>query len=335
ALLEATKHDAANVRTFASKKLDELGKVTPGEAVSTTDPDVLADTLRAFGHIREVEAVDVLLSFANHDRKKVRDAAREAIAAIGEPGRWRLRDAYQDLIGEKVDKSVPWDLLARRIFAIYDKSRVAELWGLFSSGLDAAKAGKAGAAVESFDKVLARDPLFDRRSEMAMAYFEHARTIPFEEAERRLAMLRKARRLSPAAGDANKIEAEIAFTEAKVLIKEGRPERYLLTRATELDPTHVEAKELLASFEEKATPKPQAAVPRYTLAGGIGAAALLLIGFVAFFRRKKGGPEAERRSLEKEKAGVRTPAPSSVAEKPPVAFPPPPGAKDESGPPAA
>jgi len=311
ALLEATKHDAANVRTFVSKKLDELGKVTPGEAVSTTDPDALADTLRAFGHIREVEAVDVLLSFANHDRKKVRDAAREAIAAIGEPGRWRLRDAYQDLIGEKVDKSVPWDLLARRIFAIYDKSRVAELWGLFSSGLDAAKAGKSAQAVEAFDKVLARDPLFDRRSEMAAAYFEEAKTVPFEEADRRLAMLRKARRLAPESPDANRVDAEIAFTEAKVLIKEGRPERYLLTRATELDPTHAEAKELLASFEEKASPKPQTAVPRYTLAGGVGAAALLLIGFVAFFRRKKPAP-----APEKAKSSARTPTPAPVAAEP-------------------
>ncbi len=334
ALLEATKHDAANVRSFAREKLDKLGKVTPGEAVSTTDPEVLADTLRAFGHIREVEAVDVLLSFANHDRKKVRDAAREAITAIGEPGRWRLRDAYQDLIGEKVDKSVPWDLLARRIFAIYDKSRVAELWGLYSSGVDAAKAGKSGQAVEAFDKVLARDPLFDRRSEMAAAYFAEAKTIPFEEAERRLAMLRKARRLAPESADArakvdidvDKVDAEIAFTEAKVLIKEGRPERYLLTRATELDPSHVEAKELLASFEEKASPKPQAAVPRYTLAGGIGAGALLLIGFVAFFRRKKSSPNA---SPQKPKAGAVTPAPGPMNEKPAPAFPAPPAEQTE------
>jgi len=306
ALLEATKHDAANVRSFASQKLDQLGKVTPGEAVSTTDPELLADTLRAFGIIREVEAVDVLLSFANHDRKKVRDAAREAITAIGEPGRWRLRDAYQDLIGEKVDKSVPWELLARRIFAIYDKSRVAELWGLFTSGLDAAKTGQPSVAVAAFDKVLARDPMFDRRKEMAPAYFEHAKTLRFEEAEQRLAMLRKAQRLDAQNPDVAKIDAEIAFTEAKVLIKEGRPERYLLKRATELDPSHAEARELLASFEEKASPKTPAALPRYTLAGGIGALAVLLIGFVAFFKRRKppsppaakgGKPSATRASL--------------------------------------
>ncbi len=307
ALLIASKHDASVVRTFASQKLDQLGKVTPGEAVSVTDPDVLADTLRAFGMIREVEAVDVLLSFANHDRKKVRDAAREAIAAIGEPGRWRLRDAYQDLTGEKVDKSVPWDLLAKRIFKIYDNARVAELWELFSSGVAASQAGKLPDATSAFDKVLARDPLFERRKEMAPAYLEHAKTIGFERAEDRLAMLRKARRLSPEGDGTNKIEAEIAFTEAKILIAEGRPERYLLERAFELDPAHVEAKALLDDFERKAVADaPPPPSRKFTTAGIIAAVTTLLTG-LALFLRKKSPPGPPSRPKAEEPGEVTEP----------------------------
>lgn len=291
-LLEATKHDAVVVQQFANQTLDKLGKVTPGEIVSMSDLDALSDTLRAFGRIRNEEAVDVLLSFANHDRKKVRDAAREAVAAIGEPGRWRLRDAYQDLTGEKVEKSVPWDTLAKRIFAIYDKARVKELWGTFSSGLDAANAGKHDVAIEAYDKVLAQSPLFDRRKDMATSYFEVAKTIGFDKAEDRLAMLRKARRLDPQSESVTRIDAEIAFTEAKVLIAEGRPDRFLLKRATDLDPTHEEAKALLASFEKAAVPPPAEPPMRYGPAGAIAGGALVLAALAAFFLRKKTPPPA-------------------------------------------
>jgi len=139
ALLEAKKHDAVVVQRFASLELDRLGRAIPGEAVGTTDPDVLADVLRAFGYVRDVDAVGVCLSFANHERKKVREAARQAIAGIGEPARWQLRDTYQDLTGDKPDKSVPWGVLARRIFALYDHARLSELTDLASAGLTAAE----------------------------------------------------------------------------------------------------------------------------------------------------------------------------------------------------
>ncbi len=295
ALIEGQKHDATVVRELAKLELDRLGKITPGEIVSMRDPEVLADTLRAFGRIRNEDAVDVCLSFANHDRKKVRDAAREAIAAIGDAGRWRLRDAYQDLTGEKVDKSIAWDILAKRIFALYDKTRVAELWGIFTSGLDAQKAGQYAVAVEAFDKVLAREPLFERRKEMAKAYFEVAKTISFDKAEDRLAMLRKARRLDPSAADLKRLDAEIAYTEGKALIAEGRPDRFLIERAVDLDPDHAEARTLLASFDERAVEDPaapSAPKPRYGIAGAVAGATVLIMAIVAalLFRRKKQPP---------------------------------------------
>lgn len=294
ALLEATKHDAASVQRFAELELDRMGKVTPGEAVGSSDPEVLADTLRAFGYIREVEAVDVLLSFANHDRRKVREAARQAVTAIGEPGRWRLRDAYQDLTGEKVDKSVPWDTLAKRMFAIYDRARITDLVGLFDGGARASKEGKWADAVAAFDKVLATDPLFERRKEMQPAYFEVAKTIGFDKVDERLALLRKALRLDPTGAGAKPIEAEIAFSEAKALIAEGKPDRYLLARAVELDPTHQEAAQLLANFDQRAleSAPPPPPAPRWALSGGILAAAIALSGLVAFFRMKKPAPPA-------------------------------------------
>jgi tetratricopeptide (TPR) repeat protein len=287
ALLEAKKHDASNVRELADKVLDTMGKVTPGEAVSTAEPEILADTLRAFGYVRDVDAVDVLLSFANHDRKKVRDAARQAVASIGEPGRFRLRDAYQDLTGEKVDKSVTWDVLARRMFFLYDQARAAEIVRVFDAGVALANAKSWNLAAVEFDKVLAIDPQFDKRAEMSATYFELGKQTSFDEPELRLARLRKARRL--VSKPSPRVDAEIAYTEAKMLLDEGRPDRFLLKRALELDPEHAEAQALMASFESEATRRAAAVEPTrpYTLAGGIAAGALALAAVVALLPRRK------------------------------------------------
>jgi hypothetical protein len=310
ALLESKKHDASVVREFADKALDTLGKVTPGEAVSTTDPEVLADTLKAFGYVREVEAVDVLLSFANHDRRKVRDAARQAIAAIGEAGRFRLRDAYQDLTGEKIDKSVPWDILAKRMFWLYDNARAAEVVRTFDSGTTLAKDKDYAGAVAAFDRVLAVDPQFDRRAEMSPAYFELGKATSFDQPEERLARLRKARRLL-GQQPAPTIDAEIAFTEAKMLLAEGRPDRFLLKRAVELDPNHNEAAALLASFDQEAAREAQSVQPKppYVLAGAIAAVAALLAGVIALlpWGRKQATLKAPPAAAEAAKPTETTP----------------------------
>jgi hypothetical protein len=287
ALLEARRHDASVVRELADKVLDTMGKVTPGEAVSTAEPEILADTLRAFGYVRDVDAVDVLLSFANHDRKKVRDAARQAVASIGEPGRFRLRDAYQDLTGEKVDKSVTWDVLARRMFFLYDQARAAEITREFEAGLGLANARSWSAAATLFDKVLAIDPQFERRAEMSTTYFELGKQTSFGEPELRLARLRKARRLLTKPEPT--VDAEIAYTEAKMLLDEGRPDRFLLKRALELDPDHAEARALMATFEAEATRRAADVEPKrpYVLVGGVAAGALALAALVALLPRKR------------------------------------------------
>ena len=102
-------------------------------------------------------------------------------------------------------------------------------------------------------------------------------------------MLRKARRLHPDAADVRRVDAEIAFTEAKVLIAEGRPDRFLLTRAVELDPDHGDAKQLLATFD-KAAVKQDDVAPRYGLAGAIAGGTVLLLGIAGFFMLKKKQP---------------------------------------------
>jgi tetratricopeptide (TPR) repeat protein len=288
ALIEARQHDAKIVQRWANKQLDLLGRAIPGEAVATNDTQILADVLRAYGRTRDVDAVRVILSFCNSDRIQLREASREAIAAIGEPGIWQLRDVYLNLTGSKPPREYTWDRIARELFATYDRARLAEVYKLMDQGVALAGEGKLAEATEAFDKVLARSPLFERRKEMVKTYIDRAAQLSDEKREDALAMLRKALRLDPKGEGAKKLEAEIAYLEGVILLEQGSADRFLLTRALELDPTHDRARRALASLEEKAVPR-QSNLHRYAAAAGVGLAALVAMILLARRPRKPGG----------------------------------------------
>ncbi len=225
ALIEARQHDAKIVQRWANKQLDVLGRAIPGEAVASNDTQILADVLRAYGRTRDVDAERVILSFSNSDRIQLREASREAIAAVGEPGIWQLRDQYLSLTGNKAPKEWAWDRLARELFALYDRARLAEVYKLMDDGTAAASAGKVVEAVDCFDKVLARSPLFDRRKEMVKSYFERATQLEEGHRDDALSMMRKALRLDPKGELAKKLEAEIAYLEGRSPSTAARPTR--------------------------------------------------------------------------------------------------------------
>ena len=289
ALIEARQHDAKIVQRWANRQLDALGRAIPGEAVASSDTQILADVLRAYGRTRDVDAERVILSFCNSDRIQLREAAREAIAAIGEPGMWQLRDVYLGLTGNKPPREWAWDRLARELFALYDRARLAEVYKLMDDGAAAAGEKKFAEATQAFDKVLARAPLFDRRKEMVPAYVARAGEIAATSRQDGLEMLRKALRLDPKGPEAKSIEAEIAYLEGMVLIDRGTPDKFILQRSLELDPAHNRARAALQSLEDRAVVR-KSSLRRYAAAGGIGVAALLAMLLLA--RRRAPVPAA-------------------------------------------
>ncbi|WP_437546519.1 hypothetical protein WME97_42550 [Sorangium sp. So ce367] len=322
ALIEARQHDAKIVQRWANKQLDLLGRAIPGEAIASNDTQILADVLRAYGRVRDVDAVRVILSFCNSDRARLRDAAREAISAIGEPGIWQLRDAYLDLTGAKPPREWSWDRVARELFGTYDRARLAEVYKLMDEGVAAASAGKPAEATDAFDKVLARAPLFERRKEMVDAYVERARSLSADRRDDALAMLRKALRLDAPGERAKKIEAEIAYLEGALLIERGTPDKFVLERAIELDPSHAGARAALASLGDKVAER-KSQTNRHIAAGAVGLAAVLSMFFIA---RRRSAPSPARAQA----GTVPPPPPASPASAPP---PPQPTASSASAPP--
>ncbi len=321
ALIEAKQHDAKKVRTWARKQLDRMGKVTAGEAVSTTDHVVLADVLRAFGRIADLDSTRVILSYCNADRAQLREAARQAIGALGEPAEWHIKDVYKTLTGDKPPRDWDWKRAARELFRRYDQQRLSSVYQLMSDGDAAQKEGKPQDATAAYDKVLARMPGFPRRHEMVPAYIGHAEALAQEGSEQKaMLLLRKARRLLPegeAAGDAEKaIDAKLTFLEAKALFDAGTPDPFLIQRAIELDPGNEVAKQMLASLESKAEAKKKE-TKQYGTAIGVGVGALALaILLVRFPRRRR-----EEETPNEEEAPRAEPQAAPLDEPPPEEAP--------------
>jgi tetratricopeptide (TPR) repeat protein len=316
ALMEAKEHDAKKVRRWARRQLDRMGKAIPGEAVSTTDTRVLADVLRAFGRIRDIEATRVILSYANSDQVELRQAAREAIGAIGKPARWHLKDSYENLTGNKAPRAWDWKRTARELFRLHDRARLAAVYQQMDVGKKAAADKRWEAAVEAYDQVLAHSPLFEQRAEMVPAYRAHAESL-LASGKREPAMvaLRKALRLAPESPERKPIESLLTTVEAELLIDQGTPDPFLLERAVELDPTNTRAKELLASLEHKAEARQQRG-RNYLGAAGVGFAALLLLLFIGFGPRGS-APKSRTKTEDQRPASEPAAEPESEPESEP------------------
>ncbi|AKU93485.1 hypothetical protein AKJ09_00149 [Labilithrix luteola] len=249
ALLETKKGATPDVRQWAYTQLEGMGKRIAGDAVQTKDNQVLADVLRAFGIIRELDSIPVVLSFVNADREKIRATARETIGMFGQDAIWKLREAYENVSGKPAPDGWSAADVSRELFAAYDRLRLQEVYGLLDQGLAQEKQGKLDEAVAAFDRVLARTPMIDRRAEMVSAYVAHAQAHEDDDAVGATSTLRKALRLAPDGPRASQINADLAYLEGMQLLARGIKDTEAFKRALSLDPGHAKARVELDRLE--------------------------------------------------------------------------------------
>ncbi len=253
ALIEMRRAEAKESRLFALKLLEALGKAIPGEAVQTGDDSLLAEVLVAYGRARDADAVRVVLSFANSDRRQIREAARASIAAMGDTGLPALREAYENFLTKKSAESWSAEATARELFAAFDRSRLTEAYALMDEGVAAMQRGEAEAAASAFDRALARDPAFPRRAEMAPAYLALGRALKIHAPDRARIALRKAMRVDPAGPLAKAAESELLVLEARALAGRGLIDERALRRAVTLDPENSDAKSELSRLASESS----------------------------------------------------------------------------------
>jgi hypothetical protein len=283
-LIRASKDPTLpGVTHWASQQLEVMGKKTPGDCVQTKSNEVLSDVLRAYGSTHDLDATSVVLSFVNSDRAQVRQSAREALGMYGQDAIWKLREAYVNLTGKSAPEEWNAPRVAKELFSAYDRFRLQDVYALMDEGIAQQKEGKLDLAVAAFDKVLARQPLFDRRAEMVPAYVMIAQSTEAKDPVSALAYLRKAARLDPEGPRAQQIESEILYLEGMALESRGIADSDLFQRAVAVDAANTRARAELDRLEADADVR-QERIRRWAAAGAV--MAIAIAGLILFAGRR-------------------------------------------------
>ncbi len=88
-----------------------------------------------------------------------------------------IRARLKELTGESMPKAASLEALTEKLFSFYDERRAKALTKEFEAGLALASAGNTEQAVAIFDRILAQNPTFERRSEMLPAYLSAAKGL--------------------------------------------------------------------------------------------------------------------------------------------------------------
>ena len=252
ALVEVRRDTDKELRGFANKTLDAMGKFLASDAVQVHDPQALADVLTAFGKTKDPDAMRAIVPYLNADRAPVREAARWAIAQYGNDARPILEETHDQFTGEKAGKDWPADKVLKALIVAYDRVRLAEVFKLLDEGIAHRDAGRLEEAVASFDALLARAPQFDRRAELAPASHELARKKESTDRVGARLLFGKAARLAVGTPLAPSIEADLAVLDTEDLIARGIADTSLLQKALALDPNNTRARDLLQRIENEA-----------------------------------------------------------------------------------
>lgn len=248
------RKDASRSR-YSTYQLERLDRQNTNKAFADTPTEGLKiAVLKAFSQSGYREAVYTVLDQVNHINPRVRKAARESWMEYidGKPPKAAPRRKLELPGGKRGDKKEPlWlnhrelaavalrkklksltnktqskrnDLVAssKELFDFYDNERKEDLNRLFTDGKRRLKKGEFKEAAALFDKVLVRDPKFDRREQMARAYFESGKIYEkeelFQEASTNFA---KSNAVSPDGGLANDALAKHHLMRAKISEENG------------------------------------------------------------------------------------------------------------------
>jgi len=227
---------------FMRQTREALRKVTPGESVQQHDNALLAEILRAYGSIRQPDAMQVAVSFVNSDRAQVRDAARWAVTQYGRESINALRSAYEMYEGHDPNPLWGWERTATELYLANDRRRMAEVTQRLDAGLAAGRGGRPQEMLGHFRWVLARHPDLERRGEMVAPLMAYARSLESEDAARAQAVWRLALWVEPEGANARTIRAAVLFIEAEQAMGRGVADPELYDAVLRVDPTHARAR---------------------------------------------------------------------------------------------
>jgi hypothetical protein len=303
-------------RRYASYQLDRMDRASPLKAISgTADDRVRAEILHAYGEVRAIEAVEAILGQVDASSRRVRNEARWAWLryVTGPPppeapkrkrklpgGRAETEEKedylnYREMAvlalgrtlaeirGEPFDPDEPPPTseakkLTDELFAWYDARRATSWSGLFDAAAGKEKAGDLEGAVGDFQWILAHDPFYERRAEMAPVFVRFGESLLEREPAQAALLLRQALLLAPELPGAQRIEAELHLLDGLHRLGGGDESRFEFERALALDPSLARARQALRELEMRRGRRDRAALAAF---GSVGGAFVLLILLLA------------------------------------------------------
>ena len=296
----------AKQRRYASYQLDRMDRARPSKAIATAPEDnVRAAIIHAYGETRALDAVEAVLNQVDSPSHRVRREARWAWlryvtgkAPPPAPKRKRKLPGGQLEAEEKPDyltyreiatlalqkqlaaiNDAPPDAnksakeLTDELFDYYDKKRAAEWDAAFVAAQAKEHDGDLRAATDGYGWILAHDPTYARRGEMAHAYALLGDSLRDQgETARALGAWRQAIDLAPDGADARYAAARVVLYDGLQALDHGSADEGAFTRAKLLDPG-------LAGEADRALARARAIHThrRWRRVGETGAAAVVLL----------------------------------------------------------
>ena len=279
----AGKQSLAKQRRYAAYQLDRMDRQRPQKAISTAPDDRLrADIIHAYGDTRALDAVEAILGQVDSPSHRVRREARWAWlryvtgkAPPPAPKRKRKLPGGKEEAEEKPDyltyreiatlalqkeltaiDNAPPDpnatakQLTDELFEYYDKKRAAEWDGQFAAARAKEARGDLRGATGDYGWILAHDPNYAHRGEMAHAFARYGDSLRDQgEVPRALGAWRQAIDLAPDGPDARYAQARVALYDGLEALARGDADVGAFRRALALDPSLNEARAALSRAE--------------------------------------------------------------------------------------
>ena len=196
------------------------------------------------GHEESVEKEDYL----SYRELALLALVRKLAAIHGDPDCARCpKDKDRQL---RIPVKADAEAMTREVFEHHDKIRDAAWNAEFDAAMAKAKARDIDGALSGFSWILAHDPMYGRRGEVADIYFARGEELlRGGDEERGEALLHQAIVLDPGSARARKMDARLRVRAGERRQSEGIEAIDDFHQALELDPDNVEAKRAIAELE--------------------------------------------------------------------------------------
>lgn len=283
ALIKLRSHESADVRRFAQAGVSALGMDDPQLALSTDDPYMLANLVRAYASPPDYAAMPLIVRMVNDPHIQVRQAARATLARYGKNAIWQVRELYEEVSGQPASRGWSFERSSSELYAVLDRPELEDAETLLARGMKSFVAGDLAAMRRDYDVLLAKYPDFEGKAKLADGYAAvGGERLAEDELSGALDGYRRALRLAPQAPDAKLWQAQVAYAGAELALSEGVVDLAAYDRALALDP-NLKAAELARDRLSGAATQRIQTTKRYAAAAAL--ALLLALAFMALRMR--------------------------------------------------